>query len=157
MEGIQKYVLSVIISALICGILPGLLQKGATKDITKVICGLILTLNMISPFRSVDLAIPEQFLDLEEDLEASAVSEGENLAQTVMAEIIKAETEAYILDKALELNAQIQVEIHVSRENPPVPVSTVISGNISDLAREKLQEILCAQLNIPKEEQTWIE
>lgn len=157
MEGIQKYVLSVIISSLICGILPGLLQKGAMKDITKVICGLILTLNIISPFRGVDLAIPESFWNLEEDLEASAASEGEMLAQKALAEIIKEETEAYILDKAHELNAQIQVEIHVSRENPPVPVNAVIFGNISDPEREKLQELLCDQLNIPKEEQTWIE
>lgn len=157
MEGILEYVLSVIISALICGILPGLLQSGAIKDITKAVCGLVLTLTIISPFRSVNLEIPDHFLFMDEDLEISAVSEGEMLALEAMAEIIKVETEAYILDKANELNAQIDVDMRLSGEYPPIPVAAVIIGKISDPIRAQLQEIMCTELNIPKEEQTWIE
>ena len=157
MEGIQNYVLSVIISALICGTIPGLLQNGAMKDLTKAVCGLILTLTVISPFRNVSLVLPENFLSAEEDTAACAISEGEKLAQDAMAERIKAETEAYILDKAAELNAQIKVDVCISPEEPPVPVSAVISGKVSNQTRGTLQEILSVQLNIPKEDQTWIE
>lgn len=157
MEDIRKYVLSVIISALFCGILPGLLQNGALKDLTKAVCGLILTLSVVSPFRDFSLSLPEGAFFPGEESASGAVSEGEALAQEAAAQIIKAETEAYILDKAAELNAQLQVDVCVSRDNPPVPVSAVISGKVSNQTRSTLQEILSVQLNIPKEDQTWIE
>ncbi|MFR3325850.1 MAG: hypothetical protein ACLTR8_15535 [Oscillospiraceae bacterium] len=51
---------------------------------------------------------------------------GENLARDSMADIIKEETEAYILDKAADLHANLRVEVAVGEDN--LPAAVTISG-----------------------------
>ena len=70
-----------------------------------------------------------------------------------MADIIKAETEAYILDKASQLNVELSVEVTIDEEN--IPTAVTLSGEVSPYARRQLQEIIESDLGIAKENQRW--
>lgn len=153
MEALRQYVISVVTAAMICGIVTGLFPSGTAKQVVKLICGLFLAYTVLSPISKVELSqltdIPAQY---SEDA-AAAAALGESLAQNSMAGIIKAETEAYILDKAESLRAEVTVEVTVNEDN--VPSAVTISGEASPFARRQLQSILETDLGIPKENQKW--
>ena len=79
---------------------------------------------------------------------------GENLARDSMADIIKEETEAYILDKAADLHANLRVEVAVGEDN--LPAAFTISGEASPYARRQIQAMIANDLGISKENQKWI-
>lgn len=156
MEDLCQYVLSVIVAALLCGIIPGFFQKSTSQELIRLVCGIVLTITVIAPILGYDFSIPEDLSLAFSEKSESAVSEGEEMSNSAMADIIKAELEAYVLDKAAEMNAEISIEIRLSEETPPVPVSAVIHGTLSPSVRQKLQKVLTSQLEIAKENQQWI-
>lgn len=79
---------------------------------------------------------------------------GENLARDSMADIIKEETEAYILDKAADLHANLHVEVTVGEDS--LPMAVTLSGEASPYARRQIQAIIANDLGISKENQKWI-
>ncbi len=156
MEGIRAYLLSVTTAALICGIAMRLLsQKGTASNIGKMVCGIFLALAVISPFAKLQLGqlddLTNQF-----ELEASqAVADGTEQTKNTLQEIIKTRTEAYILDKASLYGAQLSVQVELTQDSIPVPVSVRISGAVSPYAKMQLQTILQKDLGIAKEKQIW--
>ena len=89
------------------------------------------------------------------DAQTAAV-EGENLAQKEYSAIIKAETEAYILDKARSYGQELTVEVTLSNEDPPVPEGVCIQGSISPYAKSMLKKCLKEDLMIREEDQLLI-
>ena len=83
-----------------------------------------------------------------------AAAMGENLARDSMADIIKEETEAYILDKAADLHAKLHVEVTVGEDS--LPTAVTLSGEASPYARRQIQAIIANDLGIAKENQKWI-
>lgn len=156
MEGIREYLISVIAAALLCGILKSLVgEKGSISGLLRLICGIFLALTVIRPLKDFSLT---DFSPLSSDLmnEArSASDEGVDYARQAIARHISEACEAYILDKAQTLGAHIRVEIQVSGDSTPVPVSCEISGELSPYARNQLKQILEKDLGIPEEDQKW--
>lgn len=153
MEGLRQYAISVVAAAMICGVLSSLLQNSAAKELVKLLCGLFLTVTVISPLVDIDFdALMEFSFPYTQEAEYVA-ARGENMARETIADIIKTETEAYILDKAAELNTELTVEVTVSDDR--IPVSAVLSGDISPYARQQLENILQRDLGIAKENQVW--
>lgn len=156
MEAIKEYLVCVTASAIVCGVgkkLAG--EKGATASIIKLICGLFLCMAVVSPF--VDFRIGD-LADLTSrfQLDAQAfVAEGENYSQETMASIIKQQTQAYILDKALALGASVTVEVTLRDTMPPVPCGVCITGKISPYAKARLSALLETELGIGEEAQVW--
>jgi hypothetical protein len=68
---------------------------------------------------------------------------------------IKARSEAYILDKAAELALSVEVEVTLSNDEIPLPVSVRVSGKASNYAKSRLQAIITQDLGINKEHQVW--
>ena len=100
MEALRQYVISVVAAAMLCGIVVRLFPNGSGKQVGKLICGLFLAYTVLSPISRVDFSkLPDFSLRYMDDAEDAAAM-GENLARDSMADIIKEETEAYILDKA---------------------------------------------------------
>jgi hypothetical protein len=111
---------------------------------------------VISPFIGFRFA---DFTDYAGDILADghqAVREGEDSANRTLRQIITDETRAYIMDKARSYGAQVQVEIILSEENPPVPAACTIRGTLSPYVRQQLRKILVHDLDIPEEKHTWI-
>ena len=97
--------------------------------------------------------MPDFSLRYMDDAEDAAAM-GENLARDSMADIIKEETEAYILDKAADLHANLRVEVAVGEDN--LPAAVTISGEASPYARRQIQAMIANDLGISKENQKWI-
>lgn len=156
MEGIREYLVSVTAAALLCGIIRSLAgEKGGSGGLLRLICGIFLALTVIRPLKELDLSnIPILPADLM--AEAQSVSaQGAEYTREASELIIKQRCEAYVLDKARELEAQIRVEIELSREGDPIPVSSRVTGELSPYAKGKLSSILKTDLGIPEEDQQW--
>lgn len=153
MDGLREYAISIVAAALICSILSGVVPKGTAKELVRLLCGLFLAITVLRPLGRVDCNVLEEYpFDFAQDAEAAAAV-GEKMAEDAMQEIIKAETEAYILDKATALNAELSVEITVSEDR--IPVCAELCGELSPYARTRLEAILETDLGITKENQVW--
>lgn len=131
-------------------------KKGTHAALLRLIGGLFLTFTVIAPIADVEL---EEILDVPWDfaVQGNAIAEeGQQYAQDQLHGIIKDRCEAYILDKALALQAQLQVEVMLSQDEIPVPASVRLQGSISPYARNALQQWLQDDIGIPKERQIWI-
>lgn len=155
MEGLRQYVISVVTAALACGIVSGLTPKGTAKELVRLLCGVFLAFTAIRPITGLDFnALAEFSFPYAREAEQAAAM-GENMARQSLADIIKEESEAYILDKAAALNTDLTVEITVSDDDAPVPVAAVLCGEVSPYARQQLETILQSELGIAKENQLW--
>lgn len=152
MDGLRQYIISVVTAALICGIVSAIVTGGAAKELVRLLCGVFLALTVIQPITRVEVGqLLEAFSDAQEGDAVAAM--GENLARETMADIIKAETEAYILDKAAKLNAELRVEVTIGEDS--LPISVKLDGSASPYARQQLESILETDLGITKENQLW--
>lgn len=155
MESLKSYIMELVIVAITCGIVCGIVKEGSAQKVLKLVCGIFLTVTMLRPLAGATLDhlmdIPESFTD---DA-ARAVSSGESLARNSEAEIIKQKCEAYILDKASELDLSLAVDITLSEEDPPVPIAVRICGNITPYNKLLLEELILQNLGITKENQLW--
>lgn len=157
MTGIRAYILSVCAAAIICSIVTGLMRgKTTAAQLVKLCGGIFLALIVIRPLTDIDLTF---FSDLTfgyiSDAEEVSTA-GKNLASDALADIIKVRCEAYILDKAQSLGAELTVEVTVSQDDMPVPLGATMRGSISPYARSQLASVISDQLGIPKEDQQWI-
>lgn len=157
MQAIRQYIISVTVAALICAVLIGLLgKKGTAAAVGKLLAGVFLSIAVISPltdFRISDLTGYVDALSTDAD---DAVQTGTKAAQQALAEGIKSRSEAYILDKAAELNVQVTVEVRLTEDDPPVPCAVRIQGDVSPSAKAGLSRLIADDLGIAKEAQEWI-
>lgn len=156
MEGIGQYLLSVsgvaIISAIVLRLLDG---KGVDASLVKMLCGIFMTLTVISPFTEVRFSDFANILpDISAEAEA-AVADGELSGKNALADCITQRLEAYILDKAARMDVSLTVDVELTQEPIPLPKSVYLSGNISPYAKSKLQSIIEEELGIDKENQLW--
>ena len=153
MDAIKGYLLSITAAALICGIVNSLSGKGSTGKLLKLLSGLFLAAAVIKPAVEVKLDNIYTFTDNLTVNSDIVVSQGENLAAEEMKRIIKEKTEAYILDKAKALGAEIAVEVTL---HDYTPVGVTIEGDVSPYVKKNLSANITQELDIPPEEQVWI-
>ena len=152
----REYILSVGIAAVIVGIISGLSNDGSTGSLTRMVCGLFLAIVAIKPIAGLNFGYLEVFAnDFNETAEA-AVLVGSELAEDARRELIKAETEAYILDIASSYNLQLQIEVTLTDGDTPIPDSVYLTGAAAPSARVWVQNQIARELGIPKERQVWI-
>ena len=157
MEGVREYLLSVTAGAILCGILGSLVgEKGAFSGLYKLISGLVLCFLMISPLVNIELSDFSQFANELISQGDQAVREGEESRDEMLRQIITDEARAYIMDKARSYGAEIQVEITLSQDDPPVLENCTIRGQISPYVKQQLKKILIIDLGIPEENHLWI-
>ena len=156
MEAIRTYFLSVTAAAIICAILKGLLNQGGTPaQLVKLLSGIFLSIIALRPLAQFDLgSLADLRFDYSMDAE-SAATEGENIAADALAELIKSNTEAYILDKAQSFGVSLSVDVTVSDDQIPVPQTVRLTGNASPYVKAQLSALLTDQLGIAKEDLIW--
>lgn len=157
MAMITQYILSItgaaMVSAMILRLLDG---KGSAATIARMLIGIFMTVMAIGPIVQVRIPDVHTFLP-DVSLEAQmAVEQGRDTAKKALEERISRQVEAYILDKAAQLDVVLTVQITLSDDAIPVPVGAYLQGNISPYAKTKLQNILKEDLGIEKENQIWI-
>lgn len=156
MQAIREYLLSVTAAAILCGIATSLLgKKGMIGTTIQLLAGVFMILTVVGPFVNIRFERMLNFSDVLADEADMYVASGEKSARETMSEIIKAQAEAYILDKAETLGVQLSVEVTLSQEQIPVPVSVNLSGNVSPYARQVISEMIEENLGIGTEDQIW--
>lgn len=155
MDALGKYLISVSGSCMIIGIILAFGKNTAHHAAMKMVCGIFLLLCIIRPFADISLTGWSRFA-LPYLQQTQYTSQGEEYARQQTRTIIKQKTQAYILDKAAELDADIRVEVKLSDDPLPYPVSVEIYGTISPYTKQKLEQILSRELSIAKENQSWI-
>ncbi len=157
MDNIRQYIISVVSAAMICGILRSIFSgKGAVEALVKLVSSIFLAFVIIRPVTQIDLDPAGFFPDILSQKGQQAAVQGENLSREALSAIITGETEAYILDKAEELNLQLMVAVTLSDDPLPVPISVRLEGEVSPYAKASLMQTIEQELGIPKEDQQWI-
>lgn len=156
MDALRSYMISVLASAIICSIVNRWLgTKGTHGAILKLLTGLFMTITMLSPLIQINLSNTESYFDwITTDADA-AVYNGQLIAMESTAEIIKEQTEAYILDKAAFWELNLAVEVTLSESDPPVPISVVLRGNASPYAKNQMSSWIASEIGISEDQQIW--
>ena len=156
MDGIRAYILSVTAAGIICGIVNALLgEKGTYSGSGKMLAGIFMAVVVVRPLAHIQISNLDDFLgSLTQDADAVTAS-GKNLAQEEIADIIKEEVEAYILDKAASQHVELSVEVMVELGDVPELSSVRLSGNVSPYAKQQLTQLIEEDLGIAKENQIW--
>lgn len=153
---LKSYVFSVIAASVIAGILSGLIKTNSSYGyIIKLLAGLFIALTVVSPWKDFNLPDLSYYFD---GLEADAgndINSGTNTYRDALQASIIDRTEAYILEKASSMGAELTASVTVSGDQPPIPVSVELSGNISPYNKNRLQQIIVEDLGIPEDAQRW--
>lgn len=157
MDTLRQYILSVTAAAILCGVLRDLIpEKGAAGQLLKLISGIFLAFAAISPVKELEIPNLQAYMDVFSAQGEVFSDQGKDLSADAMAGIIKDRSEAYILDKAGVLAAEISVEVELTDDPLPAPAAVRIYGSVSPYARAALETMIETELGIPKEDQIWI-
>lgn len=151
-----SYVFTLFAAAIVCGILTGIGKETGYHGLIKLLCGVFLMLTLIAPFANLSFDGISPFAMPFSSEAKQASKAGEVYVQNALAEVIKQETQTYILDKASQLQASVMVDVTVSSDLIPIPVNVRITGSVTNEQRKQLEQLITNDLNIAKENQTWI-
>ena len=156
MAWFSNYIIAVVAAAIICSTVRVLVgNKSAPAAIVKLITGLLLTVTMITPLTNIKFSDISNYID-DFSLESDAVVDvGSSYAAEKTAAIIKARTEAYILDKAQVLGANVVTHVILSNDPPYKPCSVTMTGNVSPYAKQRLMAFITQDLGISEVDQIW--
>ena len=156
MGSVGAYLLSVSTAAMLCGLVRYFLgKKGTSAAVGNMVAGVFLLVTIISPLTNLNELSWESIVDSWQEEAADAAALGSSEAKKAQDAIIKQQLEAYILDKATEYRADLQVEITLSKTGVTVPVAVSLRGAVAPYAKQQLQAILENDLGISKENQQW--
>lgn len=153
---VKDYIIRIVIACLICGVLVQLTKtiKG-TAQVVKLLCGIFLSLTMLSPIVQLRWTDLSGYLD-KMNLEAqTTISQGTQMIYEQKSDSIQRQLEAYILDKAASYDCEVSAEVELSDDDPPMPIRLRISGKVSPYERTQLSNMIETDLGIPKENQIW--
>jgi len=154
MQQFGQYVVTLTAAALISGMILSLFPEGSLRELIRLVCGVFLTVTAILPLMDITLPNLPAF-GAEYLAEGQAAAKfGEQMAKESVQLRIKEQLEAYILDKAFQMGAEIMADISVNESGNPESIQ--LSGEITDVMRRQLQECITNDLGIPKENQQWI-
>lgn len=156
MEVVGEYIIRIFIASAVCSVLPSFLSETSSKGIIKIICGIFMTVTIISPILNIDFNYIANHLE-QFDIYGSvaAAEQGVQDANLAQERLINERVTAYILDKAESLQMSIDVDLIMSDEPPLIPYSILIHGDYSPYSRKVLTAYLSEEIGIPEERQQW--
>lgn len=156
MGEIGKYIFTVGTAALIAGILTSFTdRKSASGVLLRMVSSLFLCIIVAQPLVNLNYDYLSGFADTFAESAQIATAAGTDMAEDAMRQIIKTETEAYILDKAGQYGLQLDIQVTLTDDAVPVPESVHLVGSVSPYAKSCLQQLISNDLGIPKEQQLW--
>lgn len=156
MEGIKAYILSVAAAAILCAVVRRLLEKkGTAGSVGKLLTGIFMAVTVLSPLTGLTVGPVEDIMNDYRVAAEAAVAIGEKSANEALQDSISQRLEAYIIEKALNLGADVVVEIKLSQDLYPTPIGIKITGQIAPYAKSRLQRIIQEDLGIGEEDQIW--
>lgn len=155
MEDLRELILAMVTASLICGIVNSVLKDNIIKSGIHFLCGIFLVYTLLAYGKRVEIQFAEySFRQILADARYEA-NLGAGKRDTELAEVIRTECEAYILDKAEELGIAVTPEVTVSQEELPLPVRVILLGTATPEQKEILSRMITKDLGIAKEDQHW--
>lgn len=156
MVGIRQYLINIIVVAIIVSVLSLYFGKKSTIGaIIRLLGGIILFVTVLSPLTKIQLQSWQDFYgDIFIDA-SDAATHGQEMAVDAATAIIKEELEAYIQDKAVSMQLQVDVRVDLTDTYPPTPDTVTIIGGVSPYAKKLLGQFLAESIGIPEENQIW--
>ena len=158
-DAVRQYLLSVVAMAMLAGVLLALVPKGAVHRSLSFLSGLAMILVALGPLARVDVDALAQAMSRAK-MQAEEAAWGVTIDNTEwVADIIKRDAEAYIWDRAEELDIRPEaVEVTVAVGGTyPYPYSADITATAAPTQQNQLERALEAELAIPAERQEWHE
>ena len=157
METFHQYIISVVAVCVSCGIIRRLIgDKSASASVIHTLCGVILTITIISPVLKINILDFNNFIHGVINDADLLTQSGANYEAKELRDIISSKLSAYVFEKADLYDCNISaVEVVLSEEQIPIPVALQIFGRFSPFERSKLSEMIESNLGIPKENQQW--
>ena len=156
MDIIREYLLQLLATAIICAlvirIVPG---DGTIAVVSKLLCSIFLVICAVKPIPQLKISVVDEFGSGLMDEAKDIAADGKKTVRDIMVESISGQTEAYILEKAKEMDVDLAVQVEVSEDDIPVPISVSLSGKISPYAKNRLSDTITRDLGIDKEHQIW--
>lgn len=156
MEDIRQYLIGIMVAAILCGIISMLLDgKGTIGVVGKLLAGLLMILAVISPWTTISF---DGLFGWASDIScdgSNVVTDAYDAANTAYRAGIKERIEAYVLEKAKELDCTLTVDVTLSEDAVPKPFSICLKGSISPYAKAILSTMITEDLGIVLEEQLW--
>jgi len=155
MDEVYQYILLVICTVMLCGIVV-LIFPEKENTLIKLVTGLAVTGVVLSPLFEQNTWNIEEYFDHFSVDPGVVTSDGEEMARQTSAMFIKEKTEAYVLNKAAEFGADIDVDIMLSDQSLPVPKEITVSGSVSPYVKKQLSTVIERELGIAENVQLWI-
>lgn len=157
MESIRSYLLSITAATIITAIIMQISgDKSVTGKILKIITGLFMAVTLLSPLIRFQISDIEQYIQDFQLSSAYAAEQGVQIASEELSNIIKEQTESYILDEASKMGMEVSVEVKLSDSNPPQPCFVTVQGAVSPYQKKYLSQHINDYLGISQENQQWI-
>ena len=156
METLRTYLLGIVAAAMAVTAAAALLKEGSLRRAVRLAGSVVLILVVLGPLLRESLDAFGAYL-AEIEMEEDALRSGIEVENTdILTRIICRKTEAYILDKAAALGAEVTVTVTVEQGGHyPYPYTATVEGKLTDAQRNALSEDLELSLAIPKERQVY--
>ncbi len=152
---VKEYLITVTAASIICGIVTGLTKKNGTiSTMLKLLSGIFMVISMLSPVIRFPMGDISLHLDGISSEAENTVNAGKQIAEEEMKAIITSNTQAYILEKAEKLGADIELEVYLE---DCVPTAVRIIGQMAPYTKLQLSQYISDNLGIAAEDQQWID
>lgn len=115
---------------------------------------MLLACTILVPFTKIDLEELVKIPSMKASEAEYYVSAGEKTVLVERGKYIKEVCEAYILERAKELGAEVTVEVFLDERQ--IPIFVEITSEKNRALQSELQKILMTDFDIPEENQKWI-
>ena len=157
MDHFRSYLAVLIATSFLCSVIKMIFSEKETAAVCSFACGLLMILTALRPINKLELQDISRAISrfrLEEFAATENISPPSN---EIAADIIKDKIEAYIWDKAKQLQfdpESVCVEVD-NRDQIPFPTSISITGKFTQQQRTDLSLWIEQNLAIGKSNQIW--
>lgn len=155
-DAIRGYLLSIVAVCLLTALARSLIPEGGVRRVSSVVCALLLVLCALSPLLQLDIdAVAQSIARIQMENETLRTGVAVKNRELV-SQIIKQNTQTYILDKAASMGLTLQAEVEMRDAGDyPYPYRVTLGGMCTEAQRQVLTRYIEENLAIPAERQAW--
>lgn len=152
----KAYLIRLTAAAILGAVLRKMAPEGGAGRATRLGSGLLVILTALGPLGNMDPAGAAAHLAERGFVGGYTDQSVQQISNELLEELILDSVEAYILDKAQELGAEVTAEVEMVVQNGcPIPWRVRIQGQVPEQTRERLKQLIQDELGIPEERQIW--
>ena len=157
-ELLRQWIMGLCAASIITACAQTITPSGAVKKVLRLVCGLVLTLVLVSPLGKPDLESYALSLAAYRERVAALTEELSETEKRLDRVYIEEGCAAYILDEAHALGLEGRVEVRAKwRDDCWVPWEVRLHMNRSEEQRRRLSACITGELGIAEERHYWYE